>query len=805
MEDITEKLLAEEGLRNRIDELEKQVKDLKSELEENDEQLKMKSPGHCQTGENLYGSEEMYSSIFNHIGIGISVISPDMKIIYMNSVMKIMNPHIDVSTRPICYESFNVPPRNEVCSYCPVIKTFQDGKIHTAITDTPTEKGICNLKITSAPIPSTHGTVSAVIEVVEDVTEGKRAEDALRESERRFRDMLSNVEMISMTLDRDARITFCNDYLLRLTGWQREEILGSNWFENFIPPESTQLKKVFSALLDNQPPTWHYENEILTRSGERRFIRWNNTVLYSSTGEVIGTASIGEDITERKNLEKALAESEERYRKLVELSPDSVFIHIEGRFVFMNESGARLLGGKCPEELYGRTALDFVHTDQRESVRKRIVNAQAGGDNPRIEELLVRLDGSFVPVEMESVYFNYKGMNSVLSIARDISDRKKMQEEMLKSQKLESLGVLAGGIAHDFNNILTGILGNISLVNRQLDPSGSMARRLESCEKAAVRASELTQQLLTFARGGEPVRKKIDPDRLIRESAAFVLRGSNVSCEFALADDLRRIDADAGQISQVLHNILINAIQAMPGGGRVRITAKNEELGAVNSVNLPAGDYLKIVVEDQGCGIFPEILSRIFDPYFTTKDTGSGLGLASAYSIIKRHGGDIGVTSTVGRGSRFTLFLPAISESITDNEVAGVEVELKGSGKILFMDDEEIIRETATEILEFAGYRVESCADGRDAVERYRNAYGKNERYDAVIMDLTVPGGMGGKEAAGLILEIDPDAVLIVSSGYSNDPLIANHLQCGFRGAVVKPFSAGSLATEVQRLIGSHC
>ena len=273
-------------------------------------------------------------------------------------------------------------------------------------------------------------------------------------------------------------------------------------------------------------------------------------------------------------MEEALRVSEERYRRLVEHSPEAIFTHVKGRFTFMNATAANLLGAERPEDLYGRLALDFVHPEYRAMVQSRIENAWSLGDNPLIEELLVRLDGSTVPVEMVSVNFSREGENSVLAIARDISDRKRMQEELIKAHKLESLGVLAGGIAHDFNNILTGILGNLSLASARLDPAHPIARYLLDCEKAAVRASKLTQQLLTFARGGEPVKKLIDPGQLIRETASFVMRGSNVKADIDVADDLWSIEADSGQINQALHNVLINAIQAMPGGGEITIRCR---------------------------------------------------------------------------------------------------------------------------------------------------------------------------------------------------------------------------------------
>jgi signal transduction histidine kinase/CheY-like chemotaxis protein len=443
-----------------------------------------------------------------------------------------------------------------------------------------------------------------------------------------------------------------------------------------------------------------------------------------------------------------------------------------------------------------------VHPDYRDIVVQRLDKLMLNGEpNPVTEEKFIRLDGSNVPVDVSSLVFNYQGNEAVLVVAHDISVRKKMQDELFKAQKLESLGVLAGGIAHDFNNILTGILGNLSLARVRLDPSNNIAKQIDDCEKAAIRASDLAQQLLTFSRGGVPVKRLIDPASLIRETTSFVLRGSNVRSIIEMADDYWCVEADEGQLSQVMHNLLINALHAMPLGGEVTVRATNEQIGPVNTYQLQPGDYLKIVIEDNGCGIPPKNLARIFDPYFTTKPEGSGLGLASVYSIVKRHGGAVEVSSNVGVGSSFTIYLPASSCMRPEGEVKRKDAEMVGSGMILIMDDEEIVRDIATEILEFMGYGVEACSDGRQAIDRFRSARELHVPFDAVILDLTVPGGMGGRETAEHILKIDPAAILIVSSGYSNDPVVANYRRYGFSGVVSKPFTASSLARELERVI----
>ncbi len=386
-------------------------------------------------------------------------------------------------------------------------------------------------------------------------------------------------------------------------------------------------------------------------------------------------------------------------------------------------------------------------------------------------------------------------------LCHEIIERKRVEDELLRAQKLESLGVFAGGIAHDFNNILTAILGNLSFARMQLSPTNGVAKRLEECEKATIRAGELTRQLLTFAKGGEPVKKLLDSTALIKEASSLVLRGSNVKCQIELEHGLWCVEADGGQFSQALHNLLINAAQAMCDGGEVTVRAANKKLEWDNPHLLAPGPYLEITVSDHGCGIAPENLQRIFDPYFTTKKQGSGLGLASVYSIVKRHGGTVSVSSTEGVGSNFTIYLPASPGRRPEKAEAKMKLEPCAGGRVLIMDDEDFIREIAVDILQYQGYEVESCTEGKEAVERFRKAHEQNNPFAAVILDLTVPGGMGGKEAAPLLREIDPDVALVVSSGYSSDPVLADYATYGFNGAICKPFNADTLTGELAKIL----
>ena len=383
---------------------------------------------------------------------------------------------------------------------------------------------------------------------------------------------------------------------------------------------------------------------------------------------------------------------------------------------------------------------------------------------------------------------------------QDITDRKEHENERLKVQKLESLGVLAGGIAHDFNNILTGVMGNISLAKMFVGGAHKAYAPLLGAEKASMRASELARQLLTFAKGGDPVKKVFSVQVLVKECVSMVLHGSNVKCTVDVPDSIHAINADEGQISQAIHNIIINATQAMPGGGSLTISARNEMLAVKNSMKLPPGTYIRIACIDEGCGISDADLRKIFDPYFTTKVSGTGLGLASTHSIIIKHGGHISVSSMVDKGTTFTIHLPSIGETFSEYKPESVSqtVECQNCGSILVMDDEEMIRDLAAEMLLEIGYEVTTCADGTEAVSHYSAAKESGTPFSAVIMDLTIPGGLGGKEAAKEILSIDPSACLIVSSGYSNDPIMSDYSAYGFEGAIAKPYTISELAQALR-------
>jgi signal transduction histidine kinase/CheY-like chemotaxis protein len=390
-------------------------------------------------------------------------------------------------------------------------------------------------------------------------------------------------------------------------------------------------------------------------------------------------------------------------------------------------------------------------------------------------------------------------IGSIESI-RDITALREAEAERLRFSKIESLGILAGGIAHDFNNILTIILGNIGLAMLYSKIEPKAQDRLAQAEQACQRARALSGQLLTFAKGGEPIKKIVPIANLIIESARLSLSGSKSRCEVSIPDNLWLVEVDIVQINQVIGNLLINADQAMPEGGIIKIKAENISLKAKSKLTISKGKYVKLAIADQGVGISPQYLDKIFDPYFSTKQKGSGLGLSTAYSIIKNHSGQIQVESQLGVGTTFYIYLPATDKGVPADEPETVKPTM-GQGKVLVMDDEEMVRDVLGGMLSQLGYEADFASDGSQAIEKFVKAKETNQPFAAVILDLTIPGGMGGKEAIKELLKIDPQVKAMVSSGYSDDPIMADFQKYGFSEVIAKPYRVSELSKILQRVI----
>lgn len=505
-----------------------------------------------------------------------------------------------------------------------------------------------------------------------------------------------------------------------------------------------------------------------------------------------------ENIVDRKRMEVALAESEEKFRALIEKAGDLIIIlDMSGIYRYLSPAVMDITGFST-ENLIGKMPSEFLHPDDEEPVYEILRQAmEKSGITVPIPNFRVRHhDGRWV--NLEGVVTNMQdvpGVKGVVLNCRDVTELKRMEEGLHRMQKLESVGLLAGGIAHDFNNLLTVILGNLA-VGKLAEGREKLVNALTEAEKAVLSARDLTQQLLTFARGGAPVKETASIKQIIKDSAGFSLRGSNVSLELDFQEDLFPVDVDRGQVSQVIHNLAINADQAMPGGGTIAIRGVNTVISEGNVYNLTPGKYIRIEVRDQGKGIDPLHKEKVFDPYFTTKSKGSGLGLSIVYSIIKKHNGFVDFRSQLGKGTTFCIYLPA-----SEGEIPEIPEEMeavRGEGKVLVVDDEESIREVACLLLETLGYIVTTARSGEEAIDIC-----KRESFDVVIMDLTIPGGMGGKDAAREIRQFDKNIKLIVSSGYSNDPVMARYNDYGFDAVLMKPYKIERVSEAMHRLLKS--
>ncbi|MBV5338512.1 MAG: response regulator [Deltaproteobacteria bacterium] len=529
-------------------------------------------------------------------------------------------------------------------------------------------------------------------------------------------------------------------------------------------------------------------------------------LMYIATTAALLYYLIGRYIYRLGESSRRIAASEEELRSLMELMPVGVVWSDDtGTTKYINTNFGKNFGYELAEiptvdEWFLKAYPDASYRDEVCSLwNAHIAEYHTYGTQiPPREVKVTCKDGSVRRVIVNTQL----SQNRILAIFTDITERENQQEELIKKQKLESIGVLAGGIAHDFNNILTAILGNISYAGMFIECDHKAKAPLLQAEKAGKRAAELAHQLLTFAKGGQPITRSVAPRKLIEESLSLVLRGSNVLNRVEIPEGLSNIEADAGQISQAFNNLIINAVQAMPGGGTISIRAANASLDINNQFALPAGKYIRFIFDDEGCGISAENLKNIFDPYFTTKSGGSGLGLASVQSIIRKHGGHICASSTVGRGTTFEILLPASREPELIEVPQGADPpDVAAGASLLVMDDEEMLRDLAESILEELGYRVKTCLNGEEAIALYKSAFEAGAPFSAVIMDLTIPGGMGGEETARAILEIDPHAQLIVSSGYSNDPIIADFRRYGFSAVALKPYGVSEIAEVLNRLL----
>jgi len=640
-----------------------------------------------------------------------------------------------------------------------------------------------------------------------DITERKQSEQDLLAEKEQFR-ILAATSPSAIFIHQQKNYMYVNPAFCQLTGYSEVELKQMNFWEVIHPDMREMIKKYDLRHKDGQAPPKRFEVKILTKEGTIKWLDFSaELITYQGKRATIGNAI---DITERKIAKQELVAEKERLAVTLSSIGDGVIAtDLSGKITLINGAAEQITGWKENSAL-GRKLTDVLTltTINNGDLPKDLIQQvqKTGTAYYRQEQVsILTKDGeeriiadSAAPIQGQD------GKTiGIIIVIRDVTEKVRTRKELETAQKLESIGLLAGGIAHDFNNLLTAIYGNISLAKMHPDDQHKVFHYLDKTEKSLSQAKGLTQQLLTFAKGGAPVKQLANIGTLLEEVAKFSLRGSNIHVQVELADDLWSASIDTGQFSQVINNLAINANQAMPDGGTLSIKAENIFLSPKSTVpEEPKKPYIKISIADQGTGISKNHLDKIFDPYFTTKHEGSGLGLATVYSIIKNHHGRIQVQSTLGAGTTFTIFLPAAESAIPSgaDENEQENTLQKHNGKILVMDDEEIVREICGEMLMALGHTVDYAADGQEALEKYQQAMEENKPFDLVIMDLTIPGGMGGKETIEKLLKIDPQVKAIVSSGYSHDDVMANYRDYGFQGVAAKPYLLSDLNKILQKL-----
>ena len=642
-----------------------------------------------------------------------------------------------------------------------------------------------------------------VLLVAHDATARHDAQEAVRVETSKAETYFNTSGVIMEVIDTDLRLVRLNQKGYDFFGYRPEEIVGKDWLAMRLPErERDKIKALIHSELAEQVLPVVTENSVVTRSGEERIVAWHDSLLRDSTGRVTGLISSGVDITDRVRAERALQASELKFKELFNQAQDAIFLHVvnadgtTGPILEANDVASQWVG-YTREELRHMTVTDVSVNTTPELSEGIVRQLREHGKTNFTAELKAR-DGHHMPVEVSASLFMLGGQSVMLSIVRDITERLRLENELQRMDKLESLGVLAGGIAHDFNNMMTGIIGNINLARIDDDPDHSR-ELLEEAEREVLQARGLTQQLLTFAKGGAPIRSVQDLAHILREAVSFALRGSDVSACFDLPTDLWWASVDKGQLSQVFSNIVINADEAMPAGGTISVVARNITVDDGAYPDLAPGDYVRIDLSDTGVGIAETDLRKIFDPFFSTKRRGSGLGLATSYAIARKHDGYIGVASTPGAGTTFSIFLPAApaSSAPQSRETAP---RFSGHGRVLVMDDEPAVRQVAVAMLKKLGYKAEAVPDGASALRADAEASAAGRPFSVILMDLTIPGGMGGQEAAALFRENRTSAQLIASSGYATDPVMAHYREYHFDGVLAKPYSFAELTSVLASL-----
>ncbi len=650
-------------------------------------------------------------------------------------------------------------------------------------------------------IKDNQGNIVGLIGIIRDISEQKKAEEALLYFQMAVE---GSTDAIGMSTP-EGRHYYQNEAYTKMFGLSVSEVDGVSGPPSTVYADEKEGKKIFDIIINGD--SFEGEVKMLDKDRKEKDIYLRAYSIKTKEGKVVGLVGLHNDITDRKRVEIKIVESEKLIRNILD-TVDEGFISVDRdfRIILANKAYCSQVG-VAEDEVVGRHCYEVSHKSLRPcyeegedcAVRHVFETGEPYGTTHRHPD--AKGDVLYVATKAFPIKDSSGTITYAIETVQNITEKYLLEEERLKTQKLEAIGTLAGGIAHDFNNLLQGVFGYISMAKMSLDSGTKSLPMLEQAEKALHMSVNLTTQLLTFSKGGKPVKKRISLQPVIENSAKFALSGSRSDYRLKLDSDLWYVDADEGQIGQVIQNIVLNADQAMPMGGTILITAKNIRESQKRVPQLPGKrNYVEISITDSGSGISEEYLEKIFDPYFTTRAKGSGLGLATCYSIIKNHGGTINVLSKVGSGTTFYVYLPAIKSEKEETRAPELS-SFSHKGKILVMDDDELIRNIVGDMIKALDHEVELAEHGEAAIGKYKAAMESGSPFDIVILDLTIRGGMGGRETIERLIAINPGIKAIVSSGYSDDAVVSDFNNYGFSARLTKPYKFEELRYALNNLL----
>lgn len=640
--------------------------------------------------------------------------------------------------------------------------------------------------------------------------------EELRKNRENLRITLNSIGDAVISTDIHGKIVRMNPIAEKLTGWKLSEVEGE-YLEDIVSLIHADTREkvenpMRKVIKERKIVGLAADTILVSRSGREYRISDSAAPIMDSQKKIVGVVLVFRDVTKEYSTLEQLQQSEQNLRTVFEAAQSVAFIktEVQGQRskIILFSPGAEQIFGYKDKEVLGMPVSILHVSENLKKLDQTLIpeNKNRTGFNREIR-MVKKTGQEFYAFFSTHHLYNQSGkMVSVICVAVDISKQKQVERQMQKMQNIQRIGTLAGGIAHDFNNILTGIYGNISIAQLHLTENHPAREVLRDAEKSMSRATRLTRQLLTFSKGGAPIKEILNFSKIAEDIINFDLSGSNVKLILSSQTDLWPVEADKSQIEQVFSNLTINASQSMPDGGKIFVSLENRAVKKEEIPGLKEGNYVKIKFTDEGAGIEPEHIDRIFDPYFTTKETGSGLGLSTVYSIISKHSGQISVSSKFGRGTTFTIYIPAFYKpaATTTNSARQEKSGKMKSLTILLMDDEEMICKLAGSMLKELGHIVTITHDGKETIAKYREAQDEGRGYDLVILDLTIPGGMGGRETCARLLELDSETKIIVSSGYTRDKIMSSFAEYGFQGLIEKPYTIGKMKEVIDQIFSEN-